>query len=149
MKVLIIEDDKLKATQVVAFLRTLGDYEIDHRLSYNSGITAIRGTSRYDLCILDMSLPTYDISTKDEGYDSLPYAGELLLREMQRLKVRIPTVVLTQFTTFPSERAEEKSLAELSFELKQKYSEFFVGSVFYADEETSWQSELAGLLKIT
>src|SRR4051794_7338749 len=117
MKVLIIEDDILKARQVANFLRTNYNVSaIDKRASYRGGLQAIKSSS-YDLCILDMSLPTFDISPQDEGYETLPFAGDLLLREMQRRKLALPTVVLTQFTTFPSQYHEEKSLAELSAEL--------------------------------
>jgi DNA-binding NtrC family response regulator len=145
VKVLIIEDDTIKATQVMAFLRNNGVSEIVHRVSYNSGLQAIR-SSVFDFCVLDMSLPTFDVSPKDEGFESLPYAGDLLLREMMRRKVNLPTVILTQFTTFP-EKVDEKTLPELAAELMEKYRENYLGAIFYADEETSWQSDMVSLIQ--
>lgn len=118
---------------------------VDLRRSYHSGLSAIRNPA-YDLCILDMSLPTYDVTPEDAGYETLSYAGDLLLGEMKRRKTEIPTIVLTQFTTFP-EKLEEKPLIQLAAELEEKYKNNYLGCVFYADEETSWQSDMETIIK--
>jgi CheY-like chemotaxis protein len=147
MKFLIVEDDLLKADQVIAYLQSLGITEITHKHSYNSGLSAVK-RGDFDFCILDMSLPTFDVSPKDEGYETLPYAGELLLREMKRRKISLRTVVLTQFTIFPEE-LDEKTLQELANELAENYPINYLGCIFYADEETSWQSEISALIRQT
>lgn len=145
MRVLIIEDDVFKATKIDALMRALGAGPIEQRASYTSGLQAIKAGG-WDLCIMDMSLPTFDVSPVDEGYDTLSYGGDLLLREMKRRGIALPTIVVTQFTTFP-EKLEEKSLAELSAELDKKYTTNYLGCIFYADEETSWQSEIEQIVR--
>ena len=147
MKALIIEDDSFKAAKIDSFLRgQCGALFVDLRTSYTSGLRAIRGWS-YDLCIMDMSLPTFDLSPHDEGYETLAYAGDLLLREMERRRISLPTIVVTQFTTFPAQYHEVKTLDELSKELEGKYESNYLGCVFYADEETSWQQEIRSVIE--
>lgn len=85
MKILIIEDDKNKLKQVTSFLRKIYiNTEIIERYSYNSGIRELLTGSRFDLLLLDMSMPTFDITSVESGGRPKPFAGKEILRKLKK-----------------------------------------------------------------
>lgn len=141
MKILIIEDDKNKLDQILQVLSAnLKGSEIHSKFSYHSGKKAIL-TASWDVIILDMSLPTYDISTVETGFHFRAFAGRDILGEMKRKKQLVKTIVLTQFETFGS-GSERTTLAALTQELKRDYEGIFAGTIYYNASETNWKSEL-------
>jgi hypothetical protein len=104
-------------------------------------------TGTWDLLLLDMTLPIFDISENEDGFDTEPFAGEKILREMKRRQIVIPTIVVTQFETL-GEANERLSLAELRDRLKRDYPGTYKGTIYYSPGESGWNTELAQLLKI-
>ena len=67
MKILLIEDDERKMTHIVGYVSGLDQkYKIEVKRSYNSGLRAVL-SGAYDLILLDMSLPTFDVSVQGGG----------------------------------------------------------------------------------
>ena len=146
MKVLFIEDDPNKQEKIAGFLKaTFPSTALEQVRSYNAGYNALI-KERFDLVLLDMSLPMFDITEREDGYAVDPYAGRYLLMEMERKEIFIPVVVITQFDTF-GEAEEFKTLAQLDSELRQQFPVNYRDSVFYSPAEENWKSRLESIVR--
>nr|WP_298331955.1 hypothetical protein [uncultured Christiangramia sp.] len=142
MKILIVENDSIKSSQVITFLKdeVSKDLNFEVKRSYQSGLEAIL-TDIFDFLILDMSIPTFDITTTDDGGETLDRGGELILQEMERENIEIKSLILTQYEEFDS-----ISLEEIDNELKNEYSDFYLGCIYYNISEDKWQNDLKEVL---
>ena len=61
MRLLLVEDDEDKREQLLMFFDEHFTFSVDEVRSFQSALKAIK-TICYDLIILDMTIPTYDIS---------------------------------------------------------------------------------------
>jgi CheY-like chemotaxis protein len=141
MKGLLIEDDQIKASEIINFLTknspNLGKNLI-HRKSYQSGIKEIF-ESTFDFILLDMSIPTYD---QDQGnFSGKPrnYGGRDILKEMKRYKKVSSVLVITQYNEFDG---GSMSIKDLDKELRIKYNNLYNGYVYYKTGQTEWEINL-------
>ncbi len=144
MKILIVENDSTKSNQVLSFLNEemgISEDVIVIKRSYQSALEAIL-TTVFDLLILDMSIPTFDITTTDDGGETLDRGGELILEEMAREGIDFKSLILTQYEEF-----DNVSLEEIDNELKLEYSDFYLGCIYYNISEDKWQNELMEIIK--
>jgi len=117
MKILLVEDDQNKSSQIVRFLRhLLPAAEMIVASSYVGAIERILNRE-CDVILLDMTIPTYDVDVEDEGGRPRVFGGQDILRRMERRRVFIPVVVITQFDNFGAYRGESKTRDELDREL--------------------------------
>lgn len=141
MKILIIEDDKLKAEEVINFVETnfSGKCSIDLCDSYRSGLRRIM-KEKFDLLLLDMSLPTRSTSnSSNQGYER--FGGYAILNEMKRKKKTIPTILITMYKEFGG-KGNFIDLKTLSNLCKDSFDPFFIDSVFYSSGEDGWKEKL-------
>lgn len=140
MKVLIVENDTNKSSEVEYFL--LSEMELSPELitikkSYQSGLESIL-TEHYDVLILDMSLPTFDITDFDDGGETLDRGGEIILQEMERENIKTAAIILTQYEDFGG-----MSLAKIDQSLQHDFPEFYKGCVYYNNiTQDSWKNNL-------
>jgi len=145
MSTLIVEDDELKTERLRAFLtHELPKDQIDVARSYKSGLRALVA-KRHSLVILDMTLPTFDISPGSDGGRPLSLGGRELLRQMKRRKLSYPTVVVTGFDAFGSE-PQSVALGQLTGELEQEFGEFYIGSIYFNATTDDWRDKLRFLI---
>lgn len=148
MRILIIEDDDNKRKQVQNFIET--NYQnkvyITEKKSYQSGLKEIL-YSQFDVILLDMSLPTYDISPNETGGRFRTFAGKEILKELRRRKINIKTIVITQFDIF-GEGEKITTIDELDKELKNIYSESYLGLVYYNASMSDWRKTLKILIDL-
>ncbi|WP_207953389.1 hypothetical protein [Paenibacillus agricola] len=139
----MIEDDQNKIKQIVDELNNVyPSITITRRNSFQSGLKEILGNrQKYKLLILDMSMPTFDISNKETGGRLRPFAGKDILRQMYRKNIFIPTVVVTQFENF-GELIENVTLSQLNIELKESFSNIYMGTVYYNAAQDNWKQDL-------
>lgn len=143
MKILIIEDDKIKLEKVSKFLKK---HSVVHRESFQSGMQEIKiNFKSYDFLILDMSIPMWDIGNNDLGGNHEQFGGEKIMREMKRKNKTIPTVLFTMFDVFPI-RENNLTFNQIKNSFKDEFTAFFVGAVFYNSDNDNWQVELSELL---
>ena len=146
MKILIIEDDREKKTKIIEYLKSLyaDDLIVYEKESLRSALKEIIKSTEYDLMILDMSLPNFDIS-EDEPGGGTPesFAGKELLAQMKLRRINIPVIVVTQFSTFDHGRV---TLDDLKHLFEDEYSDFYLGSVYYNDAVDSWKYELVNMI---
>lgn len=141
MKVLVIEDNPNKLSQIKEFLNEYYHYpEIEETYSFNGGKTKIYQDT-WELILLDMSLPTYNITHTEYGGDKKPVAGKNLMKRMLNRKIYTPVVIITQFETFDDDRI---SLESLNQEFSEKFGNIWKGTVFYGNDD--WSIELKKIL---
>ena len=141
MKVLIIEDNPNKLKQIKNFLKEYYNQpQIEEARSFNGGKAKLYEET-WDLILLDMSLPTYNITHTEYGGDKKPVAGKNLMKRMLNRKIFTPVVIITQFETFDDDRI---SLDSLNQEFNEKFSNIWKGTIFYGNDD--WNIELKKLL---
>jgi CheY-like chemotaxis protein len=141
MKVLVIEDDENKRKQIVQFLA--GEFpqlEMLTAQSYQGGLRAII-SDEPDVILLDMSMPSFDITADDDGGGKQAYAGREILRKMHRRGVVVPVIVVTQFDQF-GDPGSVVTLGELDVRLRTAHPDVYTGSVFYSAGSDSWKADL-------
>ncbi|MGM8062689.1 hypothetical protein [Vogesella indigofera] len=142
MKILIIEDEFDKREKIKGHLvEILGDQLfVVERDSLRSAFKAIVTEPDYDLILLDMSMPSFDV-TSDEPAGGPPesFAGREIMAQMKLRGINIPVVVITQYKLF---EGGEVSLDELILQFETKFSDFFQGAIYYNSAIEGWKREL-------
>lgn len=146
MKILLIEDDVNKRNSISQLLvKHWPEISIVNKSSRQSGLRACV-TDDFDLLLLDMSLPLYEVSSSESGYEFRHFAGLEIMEELTRYGKSVPTVVITQFEVF-GEAESRMSFRELVVELEKRFIDTFKGAVFYSAASTAWEKELIELLR--
>ncbi len=145
MRILIVEDDVSKAEQLAgAVAEHVPDAALTIRRSYQSAVKAATQHG-YDLLVLDMSMPTYDINGPGQGGTIRGFAGWDVMRELSRRRIHVPTVIVTQFETF-ADGGERITLSQLGEELKKEFGEHYLDIVYFSALETKWKDDLGRLI---
>jgi CheY-like chemotaxis protein len=141
MAVLLVEDEGPKRENVKAVLERLGLLDqVVEAYSVGSAIKQLR-SSKFDLVVLDMSLPTFDIVPGESGGRPQGFGGVEVLRYMDRFKADIPTIVVTAYPAF-SQGDREIDLTSLSESLARDHPNTFRHLVFYNSMFSTWKEEL-------
>lgn len=146
MRILIIEDDQNKIKILSNFLvEIMQKVDIIKRFSYQSGLKEIV-KGGYDVIFLDMSMPTFDITPHETGGSPRPFAGKEILKQMERRKIDIPVIVVTQFERF-GEGTSTITITELIDELNKLHKDIYMGTVYYNAALNNWKDDISGLLQ--
>lgn len=143
LKILLIEDETPKITQIELFLRGLCiPMEIKHAKSVNSALDII-DEEVPDLMLLDMSLPTIDIdiSFGESGGRAQGFGGIEVLRYMVFSEIHCPTIVVTGYEAFPREGGD-LDISELGKELKEEFPTLLLATLHYNSTYETWKNEL-------
>lgn len=142
MKILIVEDDAFKAEDVKnAILKEFRDCYIQIVKSYQSGCE-VSITETFDLLILDMSIPNFDICSEDQGGETLKNGGELIMRELVDEGKNFNAVILSQYETFAGETIEQ-----IDTRLKAFCQTKYMGWIKYSISNNDWQEKLFNTIK--
>jgi len=143
MKILFIEDDDEKRDKINTYLNNIFDnLKIVDKKSYHSGLRTLVKKEKYDIVLMDMSMPNFDvISDESEGGTPESFAGRKLLEQMKFRFIDYPVIVITQFESF-GEHVEKLSFKELNEELEAKFRPFYKGMVYYHSSESDWKENL-------
>lgn len=147
MRILVVEDDQFKREQVMEFVRNLlPSALLVERRSLQGGLRELI-KQQYDVIILDMSLPNYDISSDEpDGGLPLSFGGREILQQMDRRKILVPVIIFTGFDVF-GQGLEEISLHDLVQDLKSNHKTNYFGTVYYNATADTWKKDLSKLLK--
>lgn len=141
MQILLIEDNSNKLKQIKRVLTEIyPESNIEEAYSFNSGVRKVY-ENKWNLIILDMSLPTYDITHTESGGDKKPVAGKNIMKRMLNRKIIVPVVIITQFETLDDDRI---SLNSLNAEFQDGFKEIWKGTVFYGNDD--WSIDLKEIL---
>ena len=143
--ILRVEDEAPKRENIKALLDNmgLGEAVVEAR-SVGSAIRCLR-TEKYDLVILDMSLPTFDISRGESGGRPQGVGGIEVLRYLDRFRVRVPVVVVTAYPAF-AQGNKEIDLSSLESTLQRDHPHTFRHLVLYNSMFSTWKTELQGTI---
>ncbi len=139
--ILIVEDDENKRNQLIKFIEEkYNSIEVDIAKSFHSGLESVL-SKQYDLILLDITMPTYDISHDEDGGRPQQYAGRDLLRQMKRRKLTATVIVVTQYDVFGDE-SDSLSLSQLDKQLNEDYPDIYHGTVYYNAAIGDWKNIL-------
>ncbi len=144
MKVLVVEDDEDKRQHLMEFILSETTAEIAEARSLQGGLRALLRDS-FDLVVLDMTMPTYDITPTEDGGRPQPYAGREILQQMERREIKTRVVIVTQFDRF-GHSDDEITLEELNTQLKNAFPINYMGAVHYSVTFAGWQENLRRVL---
>ncbi|MBL8876108.1 MAG: response regulator [Phycisphaerae bacterium] len=146
MNVLIVEDDLNKLKQISELLhKELPGASIVERHSYQSGLKEVM-TTRPDFVVLDMSMPTYDVKSGQQGGRTRAYAGREILSELARKRLKCKVVVVSQFESFHDPIEGRITLEELKVLLRRQFESNYLGAIYYNPAEAAWRTELTAIL---
>lgn len=141
MNILLVEDEAPKRENIRLVLdQRFPDRRLIEARSVGSAIRALR-TEKFELIILDMSLPTFDIKVGESGGRPQGFGGVEVLRYMDRLDVVAPVIVVTAYPAF-SQGDREIDLGALEKTLAKDHPESFKSVVFYNSMFSTWREEL-------
>lgn len=144
MDILIIEDNQLKREKICDFLAANFEVKLFEAASYNSGLNAVLAR-KYDLLVLDMSMPTFDRTPATNGGRFRALAGKEIAVRLQKQKRLIPFVVVTGYSDF-SVNAESLSIYQIDEALKILGDEY-KGCVFFDAVESVWKENLLEIVR--
>ena len=141
MKILIVEDDQNKLQHLSNHIKeSYPQAEITGKKSYHSGLKEVLN-NKYNLVILDMSMPTYDITPSEPGGRPRVFAGREVLLQMRRKGIETPIIVVTQFETF-GDGEDRMSIDELRRQLKKLEGDRYIDTIYYSSALNGWKREL-------
>lgn len=143
IKILIIEDETPKITQIELFLRSLCiPMRIDHAKSVNSALDKLDENTP-DLILLDMSLPTMDIDIAGGEAGGRPqgFGGIEVLRNMEYSYIFCPVIVITGYEVFPRQGGSV-DISGITQELKAEFPNLLHSVLHYNSTYDTWKNEL-------
>jgi CheY-like chemotaxis protein len=143
VRILVVEDDHHKLRQLRVFLSEIIEgLSLLEAGSVASGKDLIR-QGMFDLVVLDMSLPSYDIDMDrhEPGGTPQPFGGRELLGYLDFRGLDTPVVVVTQFERF-NPGPEEVGIESLGQQLEQQYQVNFRDIVYFNTASDAWKSSL-------
>ena len=147
MNVLFIEDESVKQNDILKFLKQelyLENIEIANSLM--GGLLALKN-NKYNLVLLDMSLPLYDINGEDEEINEFEaFGGIEILDEIERKELNIKVIVITAFDVIEDD-TKKMRLEQLDEEMRNSYSNYYIGCIYYDQSSLEWKSELKKYLE--
>src|SRR5688572_28098870 len=129
MEILVVEDDRLKGTTLLAFLKKHYPSVFPKiERSYQAGLNRIE-SERFDLILLDMTLPTFNATGSRRIGRPRPLGGYDILRKMRRNKISSKVILVSALADFGS--GESKFTFEaLAEKCEQEFPDIFAGAVF-------------------
>jgi|HubBroStandDraft_2_1064218.scaffolds.fasta_scaffold212384_2 CheY-like chemotaxis protein len=143
MRILVVEDDDTKRSELVTFLSETYDVIVESARSFQGGLRALLAEPP-DLILLDMTMRNFDRSLTDDGGRPHPFAGREILRQMHRNRIDTPVLVVTQFDRFGEEH-DFTTLAQLKEELGQKYPNY-IGAIQFKGNVDDWKPAIKSIL---
>jgi CheY-like chemotaxis protein len=141
MKILLVEDDEFKAADLGAIiLEVYRDACIERAMSVTAALRWL-STQKFDVVLLDMSLPTFDMSGPGGGGSPQGQGGIEVLRLARRLHHISPFIIVTQY---PDIELEGRSLrlADAPQILSKMLGISIKSCILYELDDDSWRREL-------
>ena len=130
-KILLVEDDEEKHLELLPFAQQELKADVTLARSRQSGVAALL-RDHFDLILLDMTMPTYDVTpVVEDGGRSQAYAGRDILQQMERRGISTKVIVVTQFDRF-GQAEDEITLEALDAQLEAAFPDIYVGAVYYS-----------------
>ena len=146
ISIALIEDEIPKRDSIHSFINDfLPDANILEARAVKSARALIRAR-KVDLLLLDMSLPTFEITESDPGGRPQGLGGVELMMYMIKDGCESPVIVVTGYQEF-SEKSRYMSLESLKKELSLEFPSIFKGLVSFNVLSDEWKIHLNELIK--
>lgn len=147
MKILFIEDEIVKQKDILKYLNEeLLQKDIEVANSLMGGMLAL-GKCDFDMVLLDMSLPLYDLNGEDEGINEFEaFGGIEILDEIERKELSVKVLVVTAFDVIEDD-TKKIHLGQLDKQMRENYSNIYVGCIHYDQSSLEWKAELKKYVK--
>ena len=143
--IIIIEDDFKKMKDLRSFLSSKFSLdEIVIKESFQSGLRELL-RKKYDLLLLDMSIPTWDKSIDEPGGNFEKFGGYKILKEITRKNKPLDTILVTMFDDF-GESDTSITLSQFDKVLKKEFPLIYKGAVYYNAREEKWKRDLTNFI---
>ena len=142
MKILLVEDDEHKMNDIITYLKTtIKNVNVDTACSIASGVeTAI--DNQYDLILLDMTIPNFDITETSDGGKSYKNGGEIIVKELLDEEIDFRCAIITQYETFNNE-----TIDQIGQRMKELCGDNYFGYVKYSTSDNSWKDSLKKMIE--
>lgn len=145
MNILLVEDDEFKAGDIAKIIaESLPEASVQRAMSVTSALRAITD-ERFSLVVLDMSLPTFDLTGPGGGGSPQGQGGLEVLRLAKRMNKRPPFVIVTQYPDIELE-GEDIPLASAPKALLQRFELDVKACLLYEFDGDSWRMPLRTFL---
>ncbi|CAI87403.1 response regulator [Pseudoalteromonas translucida] len=143
--VLIIEDDKFKATSLEKFM--IERDEFDQVINVTSLVEAIDAieADEYSFILVDMAIPSHPIKLGEGSPISLLTGGLEVLMELSNMERKDPCVVITQFPDIEI-AGQFYPLAKAKSEIKKQLECSVLACLEYKEGESLWKESLKEIL---
>ncbi|WP_315781534.1 MULTISPECIES: hypothetical protein [unclassified Bradyrhizobium] len=145
MNVLLVEDDEFKATDILKVLEeSFSSSSVVRAMSVTSALKAINGET-FALIVLDMSLPTFEMSGLGGGGSPQGQGGLEVLRLARRLNNTSPFIVVTQYPDIEID-GRDVPLSIAAKALRVRFGVDVKACLLYEFDRDSWRSPLRNYL---
>ncbi len=134
-KILLIEDDDVKANDIISFIETEFGYNIERKNSITAGLRVIQ--NNYEYILLDMSLPRF---SENSLRNFEPFGGVEVIKELARKQIPSNVIVITQYAIF-GEGALKCTLEDIKKQC-QEYKINFKDVIKYSRDDIAWKTEI-------
>jgi CheY-like chemotaxis protein len=147
MNVLLVEDEDPKLDAISRYLREgLPEASVTVARSVKSALYRIQ-QGNIDLIVLDMSLPTFDISRDESGGRPQGFGGREVIRFLDAEDLMLPVVVVSAYESFSSKGGQNVQLQTLADDLANDFPALIQGVVYFNSSSGSWIEELDRIVK--
>lgn len=145
-RVLIVEDSDAKLASVISALqRALPNVQIECAKSVKSALNQLKH-GNFSLVIADMSLPTFDVQSRERGGTARPFGGIEIFDFLHMRSIKTSIVVVSSYPALVDGNTS-LTLSDLAARLKKSYPELFFGCVFFDSAYLTWEVEFQSLVK--
>lgn len=142
ISVLVVEDSDAKRSSIESILRReIQGVKIFSALSVRSAIDHIEANT-FDLIVADMSLPTFDIETREPGGTPRPFGGIEVFEALDKDGLAVPVLVISSYPEL-NDGKQTLNLSELSTRLQKEFKEIFIGTVYFDPTYEEWEAKVA------
>ncbi len=140
-QILLVEDNNHKRVKIVDVIHEINNEAIvTEALSYTSGWQNLLDKS-FDLVVLDMSLPTYDVTGSEPGGKFRTFGGKEIARKIKRRGIKSKFFFITQYESFNNVNGTQ-SLKSIEEELILEYADQCVGVIYFDSSNVIWKEKL-------
>lgn len=148
MDLLLVEDDDFKATDIgKVILELWRDCELTKVTSVTAALR-ILSEREFHLIVLDMSLPTFNMSGPGGGGSPEGQGGIEVLRLAKRLGQRPSVIIVTQYPDIEID-GRALSLVDAPKVLSQRFDLSIRACIPYEFDSNTWRRELRSALAST
>lgn len=144
-KILVVEDSQYKRDKIIDVISSnYSNCQVDICASFTSAWKHIL-SSDYKLIVLDMSIPTFDVSEAESGGEFRTFGGKELARKMARRKMVSKFIFITQYENF-SVKNDSYTFESLKEEMFNEYPDCCLGFVLFSNKSSDWKNSLMDIV---